>query len=54
MNYLKLTILLIVLCMGNVRGQNVAQLSVSDISIERKDSIIDLDFTITPKEVEIK
>lgn len=54
MNYLKLTILLIAICIGNVKGQNVAQLSVSDITIERKDSLINLDFTVTPKEMEIK
>ncbi len=54
MNHVKTTILLLLLCIGSVSAQNLTQLSITDIEIERKDSCLSLDFTLAPKEIEIK
>ncbi len=54
MNYLKISILLVALCFGSLRAQKVAQLAISDIDIDRKEAVLTIDFTVSPKEVAVK
>ncbi len=54
MNRIVISILLLFLYFGSGAAQNVAQLAVSDIRIEKSDSEMRIDFTVSPKDIEIK
>ncbi len=54
MNRVILSILLLLLSLGKPSAQEVAQLSVSDIGIERKDIGMTIDFTVSPKDMDVK
>ncbi len=54
MNRLTISILLLVLWLGILDAQNVAQLAVSDIEIEQKDAEMTIDFTVSAKDIGLK
>ncbi len=54
MNRLTISIFFLLLCLGMVKAQNVGQLGISDLQIERKDSVMTIDFTLSPKEIDLK
>ncbi len=54
MNRLTISILLLMLWLGRLGAQNVAQLAVSDIEIAQNDAEMTIDFTVSPKDIDVK
>lgn len=54
MKFLNIAIWVMLLCLGQVKAQNIAALAVSDIEIEHKDSAIRIDFTVAPRNLDVK
>ncbi len=54
MNRLTISIFFLFLCLASVRGQSVGQLGISDLQIAQRDSVMTIDFTVSPKEIDVK
>ncbi len=54
MKYIRIAILLLLLGTGLARAHDVARISVTDLEIERTDADLTIDFTVVPKDVEVK
>lgn len=54
MNRVIISIFFLLLCLGNVRAQVVEELGVSDLQIAQNESEMTIDFTVSPKEIDVK